>query len=136
MEKKIKADKALTEKLMQIFSCSDRMVRKALGEDGRSMLARKIRHTAIAMGAEEVWEMAAGEMLHDADGMMRQYFGRDLTLEIDKRTGDVSLKRGALVLSVWPNMPIARLETVQRIAKKIAEGTKEAARAENTTAEV
>ena len=57
------------------------------------------------------------ETIHDSDGYMRQYFPKDVMLEIQKSgSGTVTLCKKGEVVYKYDNPTITELESIQRIA--------------------
>lgn len=88
MKKMITATKENRRFLAKKFNVTERMVYKALSGGSDSELARKIRHTALQRGAQEVEMYDEFETWYDYDGYIRQYFQNGAMLEIKKGTDE------------------------------------------------
>jgi len=110
-------DRAFLEKA---FNVTSRMVGYALTFDptrGQSDLANKIRTLALKRGAKIVNMIPECEVFHDADGHMRQYFGLNIVIDVEKNTGNVVLMNRGKQVASWNNISISELELIQKKAK-------------------
>ncbi len=64
-------------------------------------------------------ELPEVETIHDADGMMRQYFPSGAVIEIDKNTGDTAIYFGGEKIVSFDNVFIWQLELLQEVASKM-----------------
>lgn len=109
--------------LCKAFGVTKVMVSYALNfhpTQGQSDLARRIRKLALERGGFLMCCAPESEVVHDADGMMRQYFENGMMLDGDKRTGTLALKdeKGEVVLRI-ENATLVDIEMVQSLAKKV-----------------
>lgn len=107
------------EFLAKAFGVTKEMVSYALNfhpVKGQSDLAKKIRCLAVQRGGFELVTAPASEVVHDADGVMRQYFENGWWWEADKRTGLLEVKdeKGEVVERV-ENARIKTIESVQKM---------------------
>lgn len=112
-------DKAFLEKA---FNVTSRMVSYALTFDsvrGQSELASRIRTLALKRGAKMVNVIPECETFHDSDGHMRQYFGLNIVLDCDKKTGNVVLMDRGEKVESWNNPTISELELIQAKAASL-----------------
>lgn len=108
--------------LCKAFNVTKVMVSYALNfhpTQGQSELAKRIRKLALERGGFLMCCAPESEVVHDADGMMRQYFENGMMLDGDKRTGTLALKdeKGEVVLRI-ENATLVDIEMVQSLAKK------------------
>lgn len=108
--------------LCKAFGVTKVMVSYALNfhpTQGRSDLARRIRKLAVERGGFLMCCAPESEVVHDADGMMRQYFENGMMWEGDKHTGTLELRdeKGEVVLKI-EKATLGDIETVQARAKK------------------
>lgn len=95
MKKAISVTHAQREFLMRTFGVTAVMVSYSLNyhpEKGQSETAKKIRALALERGGVEVVCAPMSEVIHDADGMMRQYFSNGWMWCADKHSGLLELK--------------------------------------------
>lgn len=109
--------------LCKAFGVTKVMVSYALNfhpTQGQSDLARRIRKLALERGGFLMCCAPESEVVHDADGMMRQYFENGMMWDGDKRTGTLELKdeRGEVVMRI-ENATLGDIEMVQARAKKV-----------------
>lgn len=108
--------------LCKAFNVTKVMVSYALNfhpTQGQSELAKRIRKLALKKGGFLMCCAPESEVVHDADGMMRQYYENGMMWEGDKHTGTLELKdeKGEVVLKI-ENATLGDIETVQALAKK------------------
>ncbi len=90
MKRVITVTRSQREFLAKAFGVTKEMVSYALNfhpVKGHSDLAKKIRCLAVQRGGFELVTAPASEVVHDADGMMRQHFENGWMWEGDKHTG-------------------------------------------------
>lgn len=108
--------------LCKAFGVTKVMVSYALNfhpTQGQSELAKRIRRLALKRGGFLMCCAPESEVVHDAEGMMRQYFENGMMWEGDKHTGALELKdeKGEVVLRI-ENATLGDIEMVQARAKK------------------
>lgn len=122
MEFKRVIDVTKTERqyLAKTFGVSEKTVYNALTFDkskGYTDTAKRIRHFAMQRGGILMNLSPEVETIHDSDGYMRQYFPKDVMLEIQKSgSGTVTLCKKGEVVYKYDNPTITELESIQRIA--------------------
>ena len=90
MKKVISVTREQRDFLCRAFKVTNVMVSYALNfhpAKGQSDLARKIRCLAVQRGGYELVTAPASEVVHDADGIMRQHFENGWMWEADKKSG-------------------------------------------------
>ena len=105
MKRVISVTRKDREFLMKAFGVTSQMVSYALNYDpnkGQSELAKKIRHLAFQRGGFVMVCAPASEVVHDYEGVMRQYFDDGWMWEGNIHTGVLTVKN-------------AKGETVKRI---------------------
>ena len=116
----IEVTKETREFLQKAFDVTGTMVWYALNFDekrGQSNLAKRIRSLALQKGGVLMNIGPELETIHDSDGFMRQYFPKDVMLEIQKSgSGTVTLCKKGEVVYKYDNPTITELESIQRIA--------------------
>ena len=106
------------EFLAKAFGVTKEMVSYALNfhpVKGHSDLAKKIRCLAVQRGGFELVTAPASEVVHDADGVFKQYFENGWMWEADKNTGLLVVldEKGNLKKSI-ENAKVADIDAVQR----------------------
>lgn len=106
------------EFLAKAFGVTKEMVSYALNfhpVKGQSDLAKKIRCLAVQRGGFELVTAPASEVVHDADGVFKQYFENGWMWEADKNTGLLVVldEKGNLKKSI-ENAKVADIDAVQR----------------------
>lgn len=112
--------------LCKAFNVTKVMVSYALNfhpTQGQSELAKRIRRLAIERGGFLMCCAPESEVVHDAEGMMRQYFENGMMWEGDKRTGVLELKdeKGEVVQRI-EKATLTDIEAVQMRARKGSRG--------------
>ena len=90
MKRVITVTRSQREFLAKAFGVTKEMVSYALNfhaAKGQSDLAKKIRCLAVQRGGYELVTAPASEVVHDADGIMRQHFENGWMWEADKKSG-------------------------------------------------
>ena len=118
MKRVITVTRSQREFLAKAFGVTKEMVSYALNfhpVKGHSDLAKKIRSLAVQRGGFELVTAPASEVVHDADGVMRQYFENGWMWEADKNTGLLVVldEKGNLKKSI-ENAKVADIDAVQR----------------------
>lgn len=118
MKRVITVTRSQREFLAKAFGVTKEMVSYALNfhpVKGQSDLAKKIRSLAVQRGGFELVTAPASEVVHDADGVMRQYFENGWMWEADKNTGLLVVldEKGNLKKSI-ENAKVADIDAVQR----------------------
>lgn len=118
MKRVITVTRSQREFLAKAFGVTKEMVSYALNfhpVKGQSDLAKKIRCLAVQRGGFELVTAPASEVVHDTDGVMRQYFENGWWWEADKRTGLLVVldEKGNLKKSI-ENAKVADIDAVQR----------------------
>lgn len=118
MKRVITVTRSQREFLAKAFGVTKEMVSYALNfhpVKGQSDLAKMIRCLAVQRGGFELVTAPASEVVHDADGVMRQYFENGWWWEADKRTGLLVVldEKGNLKKSI-ENAKVADIDAVQR----------------------
>lgn len=103
--------------LMKAFGVMSQMVSYALNYNpvqGSSELAKKIRRLAMQRGGFVMICAPASEVVHDHEGVMRQYFDNGWMWEGDKATGTLTVKnaQGDVVTRI-EHATIKHIEAVQ-----------------------
>ena len=123
MKKVITVTRSQREFLAKAFGVTKEMVSYALNfhpVKGQSELAKKIRCLAVQRGGFELVTAPTSEVVHDADGVMRQYFENGWWWEADKRTGLLVVldEKGNLKKSI-ENAKVADIDAVQREIERV-----------------
>lgn len=127
MKRQIVIDSEGRSKLQKIFDISRVMVWKALTFESDSVLARKIRHTAISqMGGVEVGIDSAKapehiDTTHTADGEMVQRFGQRVVIIFNKETGHTRLTVDGKDTRVTTIVKVEDMMLLQQEAQQMAE---------------
>lgn len=117
--KRITVTKEVNEKIRRTFNVSGRTVYNALTFDekfGFSDKAKRIRLMALQNGGIMMAELPIGEMIHDSDDYMRQYFANDVMLEASKKTSEVTIYYKGQTVDNWSNVTIRQLKMIQELA--------------------
>lgn len=105
------------EFLMKLFGVTYQMTWYALNfypKKGESDLAKKIRKVALERGGFVVCTLPESEVVHDSEGMMRQWFASGMMWECDKKTGEVRVKdRQGMTVETLSIPGITQLEALQ-----------------------
>ena len=120
MKKVISVTRDQRDFLCKAFGVTKVMVSYALNyhpTQGQSELAKKIRNLALQRGGFVMCCAPENEVIHESDGMMKQYFENGWMWEADKRTGllEVKNEKGEVVERVEN----ARIKTIERVQKMI-----------------
>lgn len=127
MKRQIVIDSEGRSKLQKIFDISRVMVWKALTFESDSVLARKIRHTAISqMGGVEVGIDSSKvpehiDTTHTADGEMVQRFGQRVVIIFNKETGHTRLTVDGKDTRVTTIVKVEDMMMLQQEAQQMAE---------------
>ena len=118
MKKVISVSRDQRDFLCKAFGVTKVMVSYALNyhpTQGQSELAKKIRSLALQRGGYVMCCAPESEVVHDTDGVMRQYFDNGWWWEADKRTGLLVVldEKGHLKKSI-EDAKLADIEAVQR----------------------
>ena len=90
---------------------------------GESDLAKKIRRLAMQRGGFVMICAPASEVVHDHEGVMRQYFDNGWMWEGDKKTGALAVKNAKGETVTWiENAGIRDIEAVQAAMEKMKVG--------------
>lgn len=118
--KQIEVTKEVREEIKAAFKCSNMAVWRALSFTLDTPLSLRIRKFAKQKGGVLLLLTPAMETIHDADGVMRQYFENGAVLEADKNTGTVQVfdKDGKVRHEVKHCM-VEQLSDIQTIAAKL-----------------
>ena len=126
MKKVISVTRKDRDFLMKAFDVSSQMVSYALNfakPQGESDLAKKIRRLAMQRGGFVMVCAPASEVVHDAEGMMRQYFDNGWMWEGDKKTGTLAVKNAKGETVTWiEHAGIRDIEAVQASMEKMKVG--------------
>lgn len=119
MKKVISVTRDQRDFLCKAFGVTKVMVSYALNyhpTQGQSELAKKIRNLALQRGGFVMCCAPESEVIHESDGMMKQYFENGWMWEADKRTGllEVKNEKGEVVERV-ENARIKTIESVQKM---------------------
>ena len=104
------------QELAKVFSCTERMVWKALTWDSDTPLARKIRVAAIEKGGRVMNWVPECETIHcTADGTMHQTFGNGAVIVADfgQRTVKVTDRYGVMQKGVSVNISLQEFANLQ-----------------------
>lgn len=117
MKKVISVTRENREFLQKAFSVTNAMVTYALSfhpKWGQSDLAKKIRRLAVQRGGFLLVSAPASEVVHDHEGVMRQYFDNGWMWEGDTHTGALTVKNEKDEAVTWiEHATIKDIETVQ-----------------------
>ena len=126
MKKVISVTRKDREFLMKAFDVSSQMVSYALNyakPQGESELAKKIRRLAMQRGGFVMICAPASEVVHDHEGVMRQYFDNGWMWEGDKTTGTMAVKNAQGETVTWiENAGIRDIEAVQAAMEEMKFG--------------
>ena len=104
------------QELAKVFSCTERMVWKALTWDSDTPLARKIRVAAIEKGGRVMNWVPECETIHcTADGTMHQTFenGAVIVADFGQRTVKVTDRHGVMQKGVSVNISLQEFANLQ-----------------------
>lgn len=123
MKRVITVTRSQREFLAKAFGVTKEMVSYALNfhpVKGQSDLAKKIRSLAVQRGGFELVTAPASEVVHDADGVFKQYFENGWMWEADKNTGLLVVldEKGNLKKSI-ENAKVADIDAVQREIERV-----------------
>ena len=123
MKKVISVTRDQRDFLCKAFGVTKVMVSYALNyhpTQGQSELAKKIRSLALQRGGYVMCCAPESEVVHDTDGVMRQYFDNGWWWEADKRTGLLVVldEKGNLKKSI-EDAKLADIEAVQREIERV-----------------
>ena len=120
IRKQIEVTKEVREEIKAAFKCSNMAVWRALSFTLDTPLSLRIRKFAKQKGGVLLLLTPAMETIHDADGVMRQYFENGAVVEADKNTGTVQVfdKDGKVRHEVKHCM-VEQLSDIQTIAAKL-----------------
>lgn len=117
MKKVISVTRENREFLQKAFNVTNAMVTYALSfhpKWGQSDLAKKIRWLAVQRGGFLLVSAPASEVVHDHEGVMRQYFDNGWMWEGDTHTGALTVKNGKGEAVTWiEHATIKDIEAVQ-----------------------
>ena len=118
MKKRIDTTREMRQKAMKVFHVTEQTVFNAICFDskrGNTDKAKRIRSYILQNGGIVMVELPEVETIHDADGMMRQYFPNGAMIEVNKITGDLtSYYKGAEMIEK-ENVSVRQLAEVQDI---------------------
>ena len=118
MKKRIDTTKEMRQKAMKVFHVTEQTVFNAICFDskrGDTDKAKRIRSYILQNGGIVMVELPEVETIHDAEGMMRQYFPNGAMIEVNKITGDLtSYYKGAEMIKK-ENVSVRQLAEVQDI---------------------
>lgn len=118
MKKRIDTTKEMRQKAMKVFNVTEQTVFNAICFDskrGNTDTAKRIRSFILQNGGIVMVEQPEVETIHDAEGMMRQYFPNGAMIEVNKITGDLtSYYKGAEMIKK-ENVSVRQLAEVQDI---------------------
>lgn len=118
MKKRIDTTKEMRQKAMKVFHVTEQTVFNAICFDskrGNTDKAKRIRSFILQNGGIVMVEQPEVETIHDAEGMMRQYFPNGAMIEVNKITGDLtSYYKGAEMIKK-ENVSVRQLAEVQDI---------------------
>ncbi len=118
MKKRIDTTKEMRQKAMKVFHVTEQTVFNAICFDskrGNTDTAKRIRSFILQNGGIVMVEQPEVETIHDAEGMMRQYFPNGAMIEVNKITGDLtSYYKGAEMIKK-ENVSVRQLAEVQDI---------------------
>lgn len=122
MKKRIDTTKEMRQKAMKVFHVTEQTVFNAICFDskrGNTDKAKRIRSYILQNGGIVMVELPEVETIHDADGMMRQYFPNGAVIEVDKNTGDAAIYFNGEKIVSFDNVFIWQLELLQEVASKM-----------------
>lgn len=121
MEKFITATAETRNKIEKVFGVGPQTVWRALRYKGKNTdTERKIRKMALECGGITMVVVPEMEMMHDADGYMRQYFPNGAMLEIDKHSGFAAIVNpNGKQQSVSLIRTFSEITSLQNIAKAL-----------------
>ena len=126
MKKVISVTRENREFLQKAFGVTNAMVTYALtfhAKWGQSDLAKKIRRLAVQRGGFLLVSAPASEVVHDHEGVMRQYFDNGWMWEGDKKTGALTVKNAKGETVTWiEHAGIRDIEAVQASMEKMKVG--------------
>lgn len=118
MKKRIDTTREMRQKAMKVFHVTEQTVFNAICFDskrGDTDKAKRIRSYILQNGGIVMVELPEVETIHDAEGMMRQYFPNGGMVEVNKMTGDlVAYYKGAEMIKK-ENVSVRQLAEVQDI---------------------
>lgn len=130
MEKKkckrtIKLSKESKVKLAKLFSCTERMIYKALCFECDTTLARKIQHVARKeMGGWVEAAVPESEIFYDTmengERFMRHYFNNGSVFEVSLVTGVGVIKYKGSVVKQYDHVYLDQIPHIQEYAMKLA----------------
>ena len=130
MKKVISVTRKDRDFLMKAFDVSSQMVSYALNfakPQGESDLAKKIRRLAMQRGGFVMVCAPASEVVHDHEGVMRQYFENGWMWEGNTHTGSLVVKNAQGDVVSWiEHATIKDIEAVQASMGKASAKAKEA----------
>lgn len=120
----IKVSKESKAKLAKLFSCTDRMVYKALCFESQTLLARKIQYVARKeMGGWVEAAVPEDEIFYDTmDGgerLMRQYFNNGAVLEVSMTTGEGVVMFKGSPKHHYSEVLVSDIPTIQDYARQL-----------------
>ena len=108
----------MRQRAMKVFKVTEQTVFNAICFDskrGNTDTAKRIRSFILQNGGIVMVEQPEVETIHDAEGMMRQYFPNGAMIEVNKITGDLtSYYKGAEMIKK-ENVSVRQLAEVQDI---------------------
>lgn len=103
--------------LLRTFGVSEQMLSYALNyneKKGHSDLAKRIRRLALQRGGFVLCTLPASEVVHDADGMMRQWFSNGMMWECNKLTCELEVRDcDGKVVERMENVTLPDIEAMQ-----------------------
>lgn len=112
-------------KLSDAFGCTRKMVYLALTYRKGSELARRIRYTAVReFGGKPMRHCAECDTLYlvteEGRKLMRQNFDNGAVLDVDRATGDATLKdRYGAEAGRWQHVNLSQLTGIQLMAESL-----------------
>lgn len=122
MKKRIDTTKEMRQKAMKVFHVTEQTVFNAICFDskrGDTDKAKRIRSYILQNGGIVMVELPEVETIHDAEGMMRQYFPNGGIIEVNKNTGDAAIYFNGEKIVSFDNIYVWQLELLQEVASKM-----------------
>ena len=122
MKKRIDTTREMRQRAMKVFKVTEQTVFNAICFDsrrGNTDTAKRIRSYILQNGGIVMVELPEVETIHDAEGMMRQYFPNGAVIEVDKNTGDTAIYFNGERIVSFDNVFIWQLELLQVVAGKM-----------------
>lgn len=119
VKRHIAATPAQRADLSKRYHVTPQSVGRALHYERDSAKAQRIRNAAKNDGCIEYITAPMCETIHDACGMMRQYFPKKVVIEVNKANGHCVLLKDEQPIKSWDNVTITMLEAIQKEAAQL-----------------